>query len=194
LSKKDKKGTQKKFKKTLICLCVAGSTLNCVSPDAVKSDIQGIKNDVGSLEKLVEQKADNSTVADEIGSVNNEINQLSQIAEDLSLWRKNVQAETINYGGAGWVVVGTAVISIIFLAAAFFVVRGFLKRGKWLALLTCAIQKVGDVSPESVDKIKQQLKSEVTGEGQFTDKHRHELGRFAKRIGTFAEQKKDKEV
>ena len=79
----------------------------CVAPEAVKTEIQGIRNDMGQLEKVVEQKADNTVVAEQVDEINNRIEQTIQLAEELSVWRKSVQAEIINYGGAGWVVVGT---------------------------------------------------------------------------------------
>jgi len=167
--------------------------LSCVSPEAVKTDIQGIRNDMGRMEKLIEQKADNTVVAEHIDQVNNKIEQTTQIAEQLSLWRKSVQADTIHYGGAGWVVVGTGVTVFIFVAAALLLVRAFMRRGNMLSLITAAVQKVGKRSPETVHAIKEQIHTEVK-EGRCTHDHRQSLGKFAKRMGTFAEQKTDSDV
>ena len=166
----------------------------CVAPEAVKTDIQGIRNDMGQLEKVVEQKADNTVVAEHVDEINNKIEQTTQLAEELSVWRKSVQAETINYGGAGWVVVGTGVMALIFIGAGFLLIRAFMKRGSLLTLLTCAVQKVGKRSPEAVQAIKEQLKAEVSNGGPFTEKDRKNLGHFAKKRGTFAEQKPRSEV
>lgn len=166
----------------------------CVAPEAVKTEIQGIRNDMGQLEKVVEQKADNTVVAEQVDEINNKIEQTTQLAEELSVWRKSVQAETINYGGAGWVVVGTGVIALIFIGAGFLLIRAFMKRGSLLTLLTCAVQKVGKRSPEAVQAIKEQLKAEVSNGGPFTEQDRKNLGHFAKKRGTFAEQKPDSEV
>ncbi|RLC89012.1 MAG: hypothetical protein DRJ03_00180 [Chloroflexi bacterium] len=149
---------------------------------------------MGQLEKVVEQKADNTVVAEQVDEINNKIEQTTQLAEELSVWRKSVQAETINYGGAGWVVVGTGVIALIFIGAGFLLIRAFMKRGSLLTLLTCAVQKVGKRSPEAVQAIKEQLKAEVSNGGPFTEQDRKNLGHFAKKRGTFAEQKPDSEV
>lgn len=159
----------------------------CVSPEAVKTDIQGIRNDMGQLEKVVDQKADNKVVAEQIGEVNNRIEQTTQIAEELSVWKKSVQAETINYGGAGWVVVGTGVMALIFVGAGLLLVRAFMRRGNMLTMLTRAVKNAGEDSPDSVDAIKHHLKRCVQ-EGHFCEADRKNLGHFAKKKGTFVEQ------
>lgn len=150
----------KKITATILALlfCVLQG---CVSPGALKADIQGIRADMNSLEK---------------------------VADELSLWKSNVEAETINYGGGGWIVLGTGVIVFIFVGAGFLLIRAFIKRSSSLSLLTCAIQKVGKYSPASVINIKAQLKREVK-EGQFKEKDRQNLGHFAKKRGTFTKQK-----
>jgi hypothetical protein len=154
----------------------------------MKTDIQGIRNEMGSLEKLIDQKADNNVVADQIGEVNNRIDQTTQLAEELSIWRKNIQAETINYGGAGMVVVGTGVMAIIFIGAGFLLIRSFMKRGNMLTLLTRAVKNAGEGTPDTVTTIKQHLKYCVN-EGHCSEQDVKNLGSFAKKAGTFAEQK-----
>ncbi|KKN91277.1 hypothetical protein LCGC14_0221450 [marine sediment metagenome] len=185
-SKKEKSRPQR-FAKTILALlfCVLPG---CVAPDAVKTEIQGIRNDMGSLEKIVDQKADSTVVAEQVGEINNKIEQTAQIAEELSLWRKDVQAETINYSGAGWVVVGTGIMALIFVGAGLLLIRAFMKRGSLLTLITCAIQKVGKHSPDTVKAIKKQLKIETLNGGPFTEQDRKNLGNFAKKKGTFSEQ------
>lgn len=162
----------------------------CVAPEAVKMDIQGIRNDMGQLEKVVEQKADNTVVAEHVDEINNKIEQTTQIAEELSLWKKSVQAETINYGGAGWVVVGTGVMALIFVGAGLLLIRAFMKRGNMLSMLTRAVKKSGK---DTVVTVKQNLKKCVH-EGYHCDHDRKRLGDFAKKVGTFAEQKGRSEV
>jgi len=166
---------------------------SCVSPDAVKTEIQGIRNDFGRLERIVDQKADNNVVAEQIEEINNCIEQTTQVAEDLSLWRKDVEAEVINYGGAGWVVVGTCVMAIIFVGSGLLLVRAFMRRGTLLTLVTCAIQKIGKSSPETAQALKDQLKEEVSG-GKFREEDRQSLGSFARKMGTFLEQNDHSEV
>ena len=191
--KTTKKTTAKKITTTAIIALLFCVVPGCVAPGALDTEIQGIRNDMGQLEKLVDQKADNTVVAEEIEQVNNSIAQTAQIAEELSLWRKSVQAETINYGGAGWVVVGTGVIALIFVGAGLLFIRAFMRRGSLLTLLTCAVQKVGKRSPEAIQAVKDQLKQEVA-EGRFKEQDRKNLGNFAKKKGTFSVQKHGSEV
>ena len=162
--------------------------LSCVSPDAIKTDINGIRNDLGCLEELVDQKADNFVVAEQVDQINNRIEQTTQLADELFTWRKNIEADTINYSGAGWVVAGTCLVVLIFVGAGIFLIRTFIKRTNLLTLLTCAIQKTGNHSPEVITKIKEQLKIETSNGGPFTEKDRKSLGKFAKNVGTFAKQ------
>jgi len=160
----------------------------CILPEAVRTEIQGIKSDVSSLEKIVDQKADNTVVAKQVDQIHNRIEQTTQIAEQLSLWRQRVEADTINYGGAGWVVVGTGVMALIFVGAGFLLIRAFMKRGNLLTFLTYAIQKVGKSSPDIVSTINRQLKYEVDS-GKFSKQDKQNLSKFVRKHGTFAEQK-----
>lgn len=188
-----KKATSKGFAAAILALlfCVVPG---CVAPEAVKTEIQGIRNDMGQLEKVVEQKADNTVVSEQVGEINNKIEQTTQLAEELSVWRKSVQADTINYGGAGWVVVGTGVMAIIFVGTGFLLIRMLMKRGRLLKLITCVIQKVGQKSPETIKSIKEQLKAETSNGKSFTKRDRQELGNFAEKSGTFAKQNNSLDV
>ncbi len=165
---------QTKTKAAILALlfCVLPS---CIAPDAVKTDIQGIRNDMGQLEKVVEQNAD-------------KIENNTQVAEDLSVWKKNVQAETINYGGAGWVVIGTGVVVLIFVGAGLLLIRAFMRRGNLLTMLTHAVKEAGKDSPDTVKNIKYQLK-QCIHDGHFSEQDRLNLGNFAKKVGTFTKQK-----
>ncbi len=152
-----KKETQKLATAILIALfCVLPG---CVSPDAVKvsAEIQGIKNDMANIEKL---------------------------ADEMFVWRKSIQAENINYNGAGWVVL----VVTVFVGAGFLLIKTFMKRGTALHLLTCAVQKAGKIDPSTVHKIKHCLKQEVVT-GRFKEEDRKNIGNFAKKKGTFAKQK-----
>ena len=144
----------------LLCFVVMPG---CMSPEAIKTEIQGIRVDMEQLEK---------------------------VADELSIWKKNVQAETINYGGAGWVVIGTGVISLIFVGAGLLLVRAFMKRGNMLSLLTRAVKTSGK---DTVITVKENLKKCIH-EGSHCDQDRKNLGDFAKKIGTFAEHKPPVEV
>lgn len=157
----------------------------CISPNAVKTDIQGVRNDMGQLEKLVDQKADNTVIAEQVDQINNRIEQTAQIAEELSVWKKNIQAETINYGGAGWVVIGTGIMALIFVGAGLLIIRAFMKRGNMLALLTRAVKISGT---GTITTVKEKLQRCVD-KGHHCDRDRKNLGYFARKVGTFAEQK-----
>lgn len=188
------KQTSKKITATTIILALLFCVLPvCVAPDAIKTEIQGIRNDMGRLEKVVEQKADNTVVAEQVDQINNRIEQTTQLAEELSLWRKSVQAETINYSGAGWVIIGTGMMAIIFVGAGLLLVRAFMKRGNMLTLLTSAVKRVGLEDPRTVLNIKKSLKMCVHERG-FCDQDRKNIGDFARKVGTFAEQKPPSEV
>ena len=95
MREKNKKATKQGNAKAAILALLFCVLPGCVAPEAIKTDIQGIRNDMGQMEKLIEQKADNSVVAKRIDQVNNKIEQTTQIAEELSLWRKNIQADVI---------------------------------------------------------------------------------------------------
>jgi len=153
----------------------------CISPGAVDGKFS-------ALEARVDQKADASIVAQKIQEVNNKIEQTTQIAEQLSIWRKNVTADTINnkFGGAGWVVMGTSLIVIIFVGAAFLLIRIIIKRGTLLKLLTQTVYN-SDMSIQTA--IKKGIKYEVSNGGEFRPEHKEELRKFTKKIGTFIENK-----
>lgn len=93
--------------------------------------------------------------------------------------RTDVEAETINYDGAGWVVIGTSVISLIFVGAGLLLVRAFTKRGRSLTMLTGAIQ---EASPETIADIKRQLRSSK-------QQDREDLRLFCEKVGTFVKRK-----
>lgn len=158
----------------------------CLAPNAVRTELQAVRNDMNQLEKLVDQKANNTVVAEHVDEINNKIEQTTKLAEELSVWRKNVQAETINYGGGGWIVIGTSVIVLIFVGAGLLLIKAFMRRGNLLTMLTSAVKKAGKDSPHITMSIKEQLKCSVK-DGHFCEQDRKNLGDFAKKKGTFAE-------
>lgn len=160
-----------------------------MAPEAIRTDIQGLRADLGKLETVVDQKANSTFVAERIGFINNRTEQTSQLAEELYLWKKSVQADTINYGGAGWVIVGTGMMAVIFVGAGLLLIRAFMKRGSMLTLLTRAVKNAGEDSPGHVaEEIKHHLK-QCVHKGDFYEQDRKDLGRFARKTGNFAEQK-----
>ncbi len=172
------KSKTQKFTLTILTLLFCVS-LSCVSPDAVRTDIQGVRN---------EQDIDNTVVAEYIDEINNNTEQTTKIAEDMSVWRKSVQAEIVNYDGAAWVVIGMGVVSLIFVGGGLLLIRAFMKRGNMLTMLTRAVKEAGEGSPETVVAVKRHLRYCVS-EGHFCEQDRKNLDHFSKKVGTFVEQK-----
>lgn len=115
------------------------------------------------------------------------LDKLNKVAENLSIQvTKIVQAETINYGGAPWVIVGMSVVILIFLFAIYFVGKSLLKHKNMLHLVTCAVKKS---SPEIRVGIKKQIEDEVIFDGfngTFKKQHKQDLAEFTIKKGTFA--------
>jgi len=183
-----KKATQKSKLKLLIAIGMSFVvSLGCLSTEGIKTELSGVRNDLGELEQLVSHKADNSVVAEQIDTINSRVDQTTQIADEFMAWRKSIEAETITYSGAGWVVVGSSIMAIIFLGAGLLLIKAFMKRGQLLTLLTGAVKNAGNKSPEIAESIKKQLKLEVS-EGRFREQDRKNLGNFAIKVGTFSKR------
>jgi len=118
---------------------------------------------------------------------------LEKVTDNLSVWQKSIQAETINYGGAGYVVLGTGVMALIFIVPGFLLIRGFMRRGSMLTMLTQAVKETNDSHPLGVMAIKKHLKCSVK-DGHFCEQDRKNLGYFARKKGHFVEQKGEFEV
>jgi len=158
--KKREKTTQKKIAKsiTALFLLVTLMVSACAAPGAFKTNVTGIEARFDKLEKM---------------------------ANEMSVWKKTVQAETINYGGAGWVVIGSIFIVTIFLAAFVLMIRMLLQKTNMLKLVTGAVQKT-DANTRKA--IKDKITEEVSNGGPFKRHHKHQLCNFVKKAGTFAEK------
>lgn len=134
----------------------------CISPEAVKTQIGGIETRLGKLEK---------------------------VAENLDIkFTKMIQAETINYGGGGWIVLGACLIIVIFLGAFGLLIRMLLRKNTLLKLVTCAVAK----APAHVRRaIKAQVDEEVSNGGKFRPTDKMDLSDFARKNGNFAESAGD---
>ena len=130
----------------------------CVAPGAVKAEMTGLKARFDKLEK---------------------------VAEEVALWKSSVQAETINYGGAGVVAMGSIFIVTIFLGAFVLMIRMLLQKTNMLKLVTRAVQKT-DSNTKQV--IKDRITEEVSNGGPFKQHHKHQLRQFVEKAGTFAEK------
>jgi len=137
--------------------------------------------------KISDQKLSSDISVEKAETIEQEINQDSRVVDDISLTSKNIDAETINYAGANWVVVGMSSMCLVFVIPSYLLVRSFIKRGSMLSLLTCAIQKVGNKSPGSVQLLKLQLEEEIR-QKRFKPEDKKNIGKFARKKGNFAEQ------
>jgi len=148
-----------KLKKVgIVFFIVAIFTAGCVAPGAIKSEVVGFKARLDKLEK---------------------------VADTLVSWKSSVQAETINYGGAGWVVIGSIFIVTIFLGAFVLMIRMLLQKTNMLKLVTCAVKKTDRNTRQAV---KDKITEEVSNGGPFKPHHKHQLRQFTEKEGTFAEK------
>ncbi len=148
-----------KLKKvSIIFFIVTIFTAGCVAPGAIKAKVIGFEARFDKLEK---------------------------IADTLVSWKKSVQAETINYGGAGTVAIGLIIITVVFLGAFGLLIHMLLKKTNLLKLVTCAVQKT---NPHIRKAIKDQISEEVSNGWSFKPHHKHQLRQFTEKAGTFAEK------
>jgi hypothetical protein len=154
----------------------------------VKTEVTALGNKIGfvndRLEKLVEQTQTVSVSAEKVGKLTQVTQQ--QLADKVELIHKTIQAGSIHYGGAGWVVLGVGVIVALFLVAgvgAFFVVtRSASKFKNLLTLVTSAVQQA---PPEVQDEIKSQIEQATSNGGPWDHQHKQALADFARAVGTF---------
>jgi hypothetical protein len=83
----------------------------CLEKGAIQTDVTGV--DAQNLEQVVE----NNNNIDELETLK------QQLAEINLKYQKMIEAETINYGGAGWVIVGMSIVLVIFLIVAAIVIK-----------------------------------------------------------------------
>lgn len=185
-----KKRIQKTTATATIIAILFFVVLGCVAPETVNMDIQDIRSDMGQLQKMVEQKANNTVVVKYVDQINSKTKQTTQFVEELSILKKNGQIETIGYSEARWIIVGISLIAIIFVIMGLLLVRTVIERGNMLSILTRAVQKSGK---DTVVKIKQNLKKCVH-EGYHYNRDIENLAYFTRKAGTFAEQKPHREV
>lgn len=174
----------KKILLFFVSLCL--STIFCVSPNAIKTDlqvmpeavkteIQGIKNDMGQLKAIVDNKVDAKVMAETIDNFKQEFNeQLLDINKTIN------NSGTIKYGGAGWVVVGSSLMAIIFLSAIGLTIKYYLKSNKTSNMLGLVTTAVKNINPEIGDMVKAQITKEASNGGKFNIEHKNQLAEFVK--------------
>ena len=162
-----------------IVLLAAGCVApGAVSPDAVSTRVGVVEDNFDNLKKIVDQKVDNKVFADTIGEVKNETSLLSS----------RVNAENIKYSGAGYVVVGGALIALLFLAVPITVIWILIKNAdKLKSMLTLVTTAVSKSSKDAQAEVKENVKETVKDpSNKLSTKDKFNLSEFAKTNGTYA--------
>jgi len=154
-------------------------TTSCVSPGAVKTEamakIASVENNLNKLEKIVDNKADADTIEElrqQLFEVSNTVN----------------NSGVIKYSGAGYVVLGTSLMAIIFLLAIGIFLKYYFKARNSTNMLGLVTTAVKNIDPESQRRVKGAIESQSSNGGPFTDKHKEMLAKFTKANGTFVEK------
>lgn len=113
------------------------------------------------LEQLVKQNQTVSTVVDKVDTLNQKVQ--SQLIDKVDALHTEIKAGTIHYGGAGWVVLGGALLVLIFLGTGVGVVwmlmRNLSRTKGLLQLVTSAVQSA---PPEAQAAVKEQVEAKTT--------------------------------
>ncbi len=164
----------------IIATILIATFVSCVAPN-------GIGIEVAALQHKLSQKADSNVVSKNIESLTQEVNQISETTANLMNWKKTINAETINYGGAGWVVLGLILMVMVFLSAIglflYFVFRYVSKYKGMLSLVTTAIHKS---NPETIVEVKKQIKKHASNGDPRQQQHKTHLSKHCRQEGLFA--------
>ena len=165
--------------KALFIAALAGLLfLGCVD---AKSQWQ---NDIQA--KMVEQTASARVVAQKIDALSQTVK--TQVAENIDLVHKTIQAGSINYSGAGWAVLSAGVVVILFLGAGalglYLLLRKITSLKSMLHLVTDAVQGTpAEVQDAVTTRIQERVADNAT---VFTERTKNGLAKFAKQMGNLA--------
>jgi len=173
----------------LIFIIIKLISMGCVAPKAVEitPKIATIENRMDKLETILDNKIDAKVLAGTIDNFKQEIKQSLINGE----FTKTVEGNE-NHGGAGWVVLGTAAMAVIFLGAILLVIKLFLNSRKKDNLLRLLATSVKNTDKNTSRKIKNQIEYEVANGGGFCFKDKKELAKFVTKHGIFATDKQHK--
>jgi hypothetical protein len=159
-------------------LCIIG----CVAKDGIRAEakIASVEDNLNSLEKLLENKVDAETIEDFKQEINQSVLELRNTVNNSGV---------IKYGGAGWVVLGMGVITLIFLIVITGLIKYFLKSRSSNNLLSLVTKAVSKADPDTQRKIKDLIEYETGNGGPFNVKHKQLLSDFVSKNGTFANEK-----
>ena len=161
----------------LMVLCGFLSSCN-IPKGVVDAKIAAVENNLNKLEKLVDNKVD----ADTIETLKQQLLEISNTINNSGV---------IKYSGAGWVLAGMALMSIIFLGAIGLTVKFYLKSKTNNGLLTLVTKAVSNTDSSTQKIVKDQIESETSNGGPFTIEHKKMLSDFAMKNNTFAIEQKN---
>lgn len=142
-------------------------TTSCVSPGAAKLEarVGVVEDNFNQLESVVDNNIENvDTLKEQLIEVSNTVN----------------NSGIIKYSGAGWVVVGTGLMAIIFLLAIGIFLKYYFKAKNSTNMLKLVTTAVKNVSPEIGDMVKAQITKETSNGGKFNVQHKNQLSEFVK--------------
>jgi hypothetical protein len=150
-------------------------TTSCVSPGAAKLEarVGVVEDNFNQLESVVDNNIE------EVGTLKNQLVEVSNTVNNSGV---------IKYSGAGWVVVGTGLMAIIFLLAIGIFLKYYLKAKNSTNMLGLVTSAVKNIDPTSQRRIKDAIESQTSNGGPFTEKHKDLLAKFTKANGTFVEK------
>lgn len=148
---------------------------SCVSPGAAKLEtrVGVVEDNFNNLEKVVDNNIENVDTLKE---------QLIEISSTVN------NSGVIKYSGAGYVVLGTSLMAIIFLTAIGLTIKYYLKASTNNNLLKLVATAVKNADPETQRRIKNAIEYQTSNGGPFTEKHKKLLAKFTKANGTFVEK------
>jgi len=150
-------------------------TTSCVSPGAAKLEarVGVVEDNFNQLESVVDNNIETvDTLKQQLFEVSNTVN----------------NSGVIKYSGAGWVVVGTGLMAIIFLLAIGIFLKYYLKAKNSTNMLGLVTSAVKNINPTSQRRVKDAIESQTSNGGPFTEKHKNMLKKFTRANGTFVEK------
>jgi hypothetical protein len=164
---------------TIVFMTLVCTNFSCVDADA-KVGVVGEQ-----LTRIVDQNASISNKLNDIDELTQSFKQ--QLVDKMDVMHKEISAETINYGGAGWVVLGATAVVIVFLLAGIGIVLIFVRNSfKLKGLLTLVTSAIQNSPSYACNKVKAEIEKQTENGGPFGLKHKKMLREFTEKVGTFA--------
>lgn len=160
----------------------------CVTGTRFQTDVQNKVGVLGErLTRLVEQNETLTNTIEHVDQMQQEFRQ--QLADKIELFHKDIQAGTIKYGGAGWVVLAAAIIILIFTVPPLIVLYLFIKGRSLKSLLGLVTTAIQNAPPEVGQAVKDQIKHETSNGGPWGIKDKVALSMLTRKLGTYISDK-----